>query len=295
MDLITLEIILLIILIIIAAYLAAAEIAIASFGQNKIEEMKEKEDPMVSIFEKIQKSPDTFFGTIQIISTVSLMSSAILAYHLSTKLIYPFLVNVQLSIISNSAIIFTFIISVVVVSFFILIFCILIPKAIGFKYAESIGKKSVRILLILTSTLKHPVNIITSISNFLLTPFKEKTSFTQTRFTEDEIRLIISDSVEAGELNETEKEIIENIFEFNDLRANEVMIPRTEMIALELKENEQEITENVIKTGHSLIPVYEESIDNIIGVLHTKDVMKSIIENKNVDLKSLLRPVYFIS
>ena len=151
-----------------------------------------------------------------------------------------------------------------------------------------------RILIILTSTLKHPVNFITSLSNFLLTPFKEKTSFTQTRFSEDEIRLIISDSVEAGELNETEKKIIENIFEFNDLRANEVMVPRTEMIALELKDNEQEITEEVIKTGHSLIPVYEESIDNILGVLHTKDVMKTIIQNQNVDLKSLLRPVYFI-
>ena len=119
MELIILEIILFIILIIIAAYLAAAEIAIASFGQNKIEEMKGKGDPMVSVFEKIQKSPDFFFGTIQIISTLSLMSSAILAYHLSTKLIYPFLINIQLSFISDSAIILTFIISVIVVSFFI--------------------------------------------------------------------------------------------------------------------------------------------------------------------------------
>ena len=100
--------------------------------------------------------------------------------------------------------------------------------------------------------------------------------------------------MESGTLNETEKKIIENIFEFNDLRANEVMIPRTEMIALELTESEHEITDEVIKTGHSLIPVYEETIDNIIGVLHTKDVMKTIIENKKVELKSLLRPIYFI-
>ncbi len=294
MDFRLIEIILFVILIIIAAFLAAAEIAIASFGQNKIEELKEKDDPMAVVFEKIQKNPDTFFGTIQIISTLSLMSSAILAYHISTKLLYPALNNVEVNFISSSAAALTFIFAVTIVSLFILIFCILIPKAVGFKYSESIGRKSVRILIILTSTLRHPVNFITSLSNFLLTPFKEKTSFTQTRFSEDEIRLIISDSVEAGELNETEKKIIENIFEFNDLRANEVMVPRTEMIALELKDNEQEITEEVIKTGHSLIPVYEESIDNILGVLHTKDVMKTIIQNQNVDLKSLLRPVYFI-
>ncbi len=294
MDMLILEIIFFVILIIIAAFLAAAEIAIASFGQNKIVELKDKEDLMAPVFEKIQKNPDTFFGTIQIISTVSLMSSAIIAFHLSTKLFYPFLSNVHAGFLDVSAILITFVFSVIIVSLFILIFCILIPKAIGFKYAESIGRKSVRVLLILTSTLKHPVNFITSISNLLLTPFKEKTSFTQTRFSEDEIRLIISDSVETGTLNETEKEIIENIFEFNDLRANEVMIPRTEMVALEINENGHEITDEIIKTGHSLIPVYEESIDNIIGVLHTKDVMKTIIENKNVELKSLLRPVYFI-
>ncbi len=294
MDNFLLEIILFTLLIFIAAFLAAAEIAIASFGQNKIEELKEKEDPMASVFEKINKNPDSFFGTIQIISTISLMSSAILAYKFSSKLFILPLTQLNYVLVSSNADIFTFIFSVVVVSLFILIFCILIPKVVGFKYAESIGRKSVRILIVLTSTLKYPVNFITKISNFLLTPFKEKTSFTQTRFSEDEIRLIISDSVEAGELNETEQKIIENIFAFNDLRANEVMVPRIDMVALEFKENEQEITEEVIKTGHSLIPVYEESIDNIIGVLHTKDVMKTIIQNQKVKLKSLLRPVYFI-
>ncbi len=174
MDLIFLEIIFFVLLILVAAYLAAAEIAIASFGENTIEELKEKEDPMASVFEKIQKNPNSFFGTIQIISTISLMSSAVLGYHLSTKLIFPFLSEIKIDFISNAAIVYTFIISVLIVSVFILIFCILIPKAIGFKYSESIGRESVRILVILTSTLKHPVNIITAISNFFLIPFKRK-------------------------------------------------------------------------------------------------------------------------
>ncbi|OGU75995.1 MAG: hypothetical protein A2W11_07770 [Ignavibacteria bacterium RBG_16_35_7] len=111
---------------------------------------------------------------------------------------------------------------------------------------------------------------------------------------EDEIRVIISESVKSGTLNKTEQEIIENIFEFNDLHANEVMIPRTEMSAIEMVNDKSEIMKYIIKTGHSLLPVYEDSLDNIVGVLHTKDFIKSIAEESQVDIKSLIRPAYFV-
>ena len=111
---------------------------------------------------------------------------------------------------------------------------------------------------------------------------------------EDEIRVIISESVKSGTLNKTEQEIIENIFEFNDLHANEVMIPRTEMSAIEMVNDKSEIMKYIIKTGHSLLPVYEDSLDNIVGVLHTKDFIKSMAEEAIGDIKSLVRPAYFV-
>ena len=123
---------------------------------------------------------------------------------------------------------------------------------------------------------------------------KEKTSFSQTRISEDEIRILISEGVKSGSINETEKEIIENIFEFNDLKANEVMIPRTEMIAVDINENEEENAKKIIRSGHSLIPVFEESLDNLIGVIHTKDYMRSFVEGIPVSIKGLIRPAYFI-
>jgi putative hemolysin len=111
---------------------------------------------------------------------------------------------------------------------------------------------------------------------------------------EDEIRVIISESVKSGTLNKTEQEIIENVFEFNDLHANEVMIPRTEMSAIELIEDRTEIMKYITKTGHSLLPVFENSLDNIVGVLHTKDFIRSIAEEIQIDVKSLIRPAYFV-
>ncbi len=294
MDLLLIEIIIFILLMAAAGFFSAAEVAIASFGSNKIDEMEEREDKLAPVFQKIQKDADSFFGTIQIATTLSLITMAMVLVKISLQLLVPVLVNSNIGLFSNYAKEFAVGASIVVDTFFALVFCILIPRALGFKYAENIGRFSVRSLWLLTKILRIPTQIITWVSNFFLKPIKEETNFLRTRFSEDEIRNIISEGVKSGALDETEQEIIENIFEFNDLRANEVMIPRTDMVSLELVDDISLITEEVVRTGHSLIPVYEDSIDNIVGVLHTKDFMKSIIDGKPVSLKNLIRPAYFI-
>ena len=107
-------------------------------------------------------------------------------------------------------------------------------------------------------------------------------------------RDIISDGVKSGTIDEADQEIIENIFEFNDLKADEVMIPRTEMIAVNLANDDEKSITDIIKSGHTLVPVYENSLDNIMGVLHTKDVMKLIIEKQKYSVRNLIRPAYFV-
>ncbi len=282
------------ILILISGYISAIEIAIASFGKNKIEELKEHNDKTAAAFESIQKEPNFFFGTIQIISTLCLFSSAMLTFIIFTELLNPFLSYSGILIISKYSMYISFLAGLILVSFLTLVLGILVPKAIGFKYSERIGKSSVKFTIVLTSLFRFPVKIVTNVSNYFIKPIKEKTDFSQTRFSEDEIRIIISEGVKTGAIDETEHEIIENIFEFNDLRANEVMIPRTEMIAIEMIEDTDVLIKEIVKINHSLIPVYRESIDNIIGVLHSKDFMKSFITAKPVVVKSLIRPAYFV-
>ena len=265
-----------------------------SFGKNKIEELKEHKDKTASAFESIQKEPNFFFGTIQIITTLCLFSSAMLTLIIFTELLNPLLRNTGILLISKYSIYISFLLGLILVSFLTLVLGILVPKAIGFKYSERIGKSSIKFTLMLTSLFRLPVKIVTNVSNYFIKPIKEKTDFSQTRFSEDEIRIIISEGVKTGAIDETEHEIIENIFEFNDLRANEVMIPRTEMIAIEMIEDTDVLIKEIVKINHSLIPVYKESIDNIIGVLHSKDFMKSFISGNPVIVKSLIRPAYFI-
>jgi putative hemolysin len=112
---------------------------------------------------------------------------------------------------------------------------------------------------------------------------------------EDEILDMIADGVMSGALDKKEEEIIKNIIEFNDLKANEVMIPRTEMIAVNINEENKDLLKHIILKGHTLIPVYEESHDHIVGILHSKDVIRLLLESNSISsIKKLIRPAYFI-
>ncbi len=294
MDYQVYEIIFFFVFIFLAGYLSAAEVAIASFGSQKLEELKEQKDKTYPLFESIKHDANAFFGTIQISTNLSLVAASVLAFIIAIQLINPFFTESKILFVNQYSKIISSILSLLFVSFFTMVFGILLPKVLGFRYAEKIGKLSIRPLILLTAILKYPVKIVTGISNFLLVPFKEKTSFSQTRISEDEIRVLISEGVKSGSIDETEQEIIENIFEFNDLKANEVMVPRTEMIALDINEEENINSKTIISSGHSLIPVYDQSPDNIIGIIHTKDFMRIYVESIPFLIKSLIRPAYFI-
>lgn len=285
-------VIIFLILIFINFLLSISEIALGAFGENKIEELREKKDSSVVHFEELNKRQEEVYGTIQFIYYFLLITLSILGYFIFSRYILYFLSSTEG--LSDVADILSLLLTALLLTIIVLVFNILIPKAIAFRYSDYIGKKAVKKILVLSKILKYPTRIISAMANFILLPLKEKIGFSQSKPFEDEILDIISDGVKSGTLDETEQEIIENVFEFTDLKANEVMIPRTEMIAIDLNDEIQDNINKIIQTGHTLIPVYENSIDNIVGVLHTKDVMKSLIENQKISLKELMRPVYYV-
>ncbi|MCH8035224.1 MAG: HlyC/CorC family transporter [Bacteroidetes bacterium] len=294
MDNVVIEIVIFALLVLFAGFLEAAEIAISSIGENKIDELKEQKNKTVRYFEKILQDEESFFGSIQLLFTLTTVLSALVGFRLTLNFLNSLLPaqGYSNSIINTNLL--AVILAVIIITSIIIIFSLLIPKAIGFKYSNGISIKSARLLYGFSQVLKIPVKLLTAVSNLFLKPIKEKTNFSLSRPSEDEILDIISDGVKSGAIDETEQEIIENILEFNDLKSNEVMIPRTEMIAVDLTEEKEVILKEIIKTGHSLVPAYEETTDNIIGVIHTKDLMRRYIEKENISLKNLVRPAYFI-
>jgi len=296
MNTLTVEILLFLISVFITGLITASEIALSSFGENKIDELKEKDDQIWKKFSIIHKNPEPFFGTIHLLSLTFLISSVVFGFLLSTKLIIPGIAEPGVSIYEDLLKLFlSFALTIILITSILTIFSYLIPKALGFKYADLLGSIFVIILIPLSKLFIVPAKILNSFSNFLLLPFKEKTNFAQTKPSEDEILDIISDGVKSGAIDEKEEMIIKNIIEFNDLKAGEVMVPRTEMISIDINESNEILLRNIIVKGHTLIPVYEDSIDNILGILHSKDVVRLLLDFGSIaSVKSLIRPAYFI-
>ncbi len=281
-----------IILLIINFLLSVSEIALGAFGENKISELEENNDQDAEIFEKFLKHQDEVYGSVNFLYTINLVIISIIGYLFINDYIFNFIK--QYKGLQDIAIALSLLITALSLTFLVLVFNVLIPKSIAFKYSEYIGRKSVRKVLFLSRILSPFSTSVTFLANVILKPFKEKTGFSETKPFEDEILDIISDGVKSGTVDQTEQEIIENIFETTDLTVEQVMIPRTEMVALDILDDYQINIQKIIQTGHTLIPVYEKSIDNIIGVLHTKDVMKVSVSGNKIEFKDLMRPTYFV-
>lgn len=281
-------------LIVLTGYLTASEIAISSYGENRIEELKEKNIRLSEVFLKILKDPEPFYGSLHLLKYSIMICAALIVFQFFILLIHA---KFSGSFVDNGSwnkLILPFLLALIISSVLLIIFGYLIPKVIGYKHSKKIGEFSVKILYPVSIILYYPVKLLMSIGNFLLLPTGEKTNFSKTYPSEEEILGLISDGVESGTIDEKEGEIIANVFEFNDLKANEVMIPRTEMVAIDSAEDQEIIISKVMKTGHSLIPVYEDSPDNISGVIHVKDFLRQVIEEEKFPVKNFIRPAYFI-
>ena len=276
--------------------LTAAEIALSSFGENKIDELKENGDGIWHKFHIVHKNPEPYYGTIHLLSLTFLISSVVFGFLLSAKLINPDITEPKVGFYDNPfSLIISFIVTIVSIASVLTVFGYLIPKALGFKFSNLLGRLFVIVLIPIAKLFIFPARLMNSLSDFFLLPFKEKTNFSQTKPSEDEILDIIADGVKSGAIDEKEEEIIKNIIEFNDLRAGEVMVPRTEMISIDINESDENLLRNIILRGHTLIPVYEDSIDNVVGILHSKDVIRLLLESGSISsLKNLIRPAYFI-
>lgn len=296
MSLYLVELLLFIISVFLAGLITAGEIALSSFGENKIEELKEREDAIWQKFHIVHKNPEPYYGTIHLLYLTFIISSVVFGFLLSAKLINPDITEPRVGFYDDSLrLIISLILTIILIASFLTIFSYLIPKALGFKYSNFLGRVFVIILIPISKLFIVPARFLNKTSDLFLLPFKEKTNFAQAKPSEDEILDIIADGVKSGAIDEKEEKIIQNIIEFNDLKAGEVMVPRTEMISIDINETDETLLRNIILRGHTLIPVYEDSIDNIIGILHSKDVIKLLIESGSISsLKSLIRPAYFI-
>ena len=170
----------------------------------------------------------------------------------------------------------------------------LYAKSLGERFADALVLRVAGGMSFLVRLLHLPQRVLTGIANLLLRPFRGAATFRESVTTEENLMDIIEDGAKTGLLDRTEHELIESIFQFTETTAREVMIPRTDIIGVEIGMSASEILKLILEEGFTRMPVYDDSLDNIIGVIYAKDVL-SLIEHHNlIILQDIVRPAYIV-
>ncbi|WP_294665158.1 hemolysin family protein [uncultured Fusobacterium sp.] len=286
------QLLFLLILTIANAFFAGAEMATVSVNKNKIKILAEEGNKNAQLLQELLKEPTRFLSTIQVAITLSgFLASASAA----TSFSYPLnVIMTKLGIPYGETI--AIIIVTIILSFFTLVFGELVPKRIALQKAEIVSLFTVKPVLFISKLTSPFIKLLSFSTNFILQILGMKAENLEENISKEEIRSMVEVGQANGVFNETEKEMINSIFEFDDILASEIMIPRTDVYSIDIDASIIEYLDELLSTKHSRIPVYEEDIDNIIGVLYIKDLILEA-RNKgfeNVDIRSILRKPYLV-
>lgn len=271
-------IILLFALIMANAYFAASELAIVSLNDAKLEKMANEGNRKAVLLYNMTKMPTTFLATIQIGVTLSgFLSSAVAADTFADYIVY-WLRNVPIE--SSVIRIISIFVITLLLSFITLVFGELLPKRIAMKDPEKVAFGVVGSLHFIYVIFKPLVWLVSKTVNALAKMMGIKETDGQQEYTEEEIRILVDAGNEKGFIETEQKEMINNVFEFNDRTVGEIMTHRTDMDSLSVDDDLNTVFKTFSESGHSRIPVYGDDIDDIVGMLYFKDLMGLLVDDK---------------
>ena len=290
------KLILLAVLILINAFFAAAEIAVISLSETRLRRQAEGGDKKAEKLLKLTQAPDHFLSAIQIAITLAgFLSSAFAADSFSDPLVKWLVEKQGVTALDPAALNDLMVVLItIVLSYFSLVLGELVPKRIAMKKTEWVARSTVGAVSVMAAVFRPVIWLLSKSTNGALRLLHIDPRADQEDVSEDEIRMMVDLGEERGAIETSEKELIENIFEFNNTTAEDVMVHRTDMVMVWAQDTNEDIINAILASGRSRFPVYEEDADHIVGVLNTRDFLLSAQEDQPKPLADLLRPAYFV-
>ncbi len=291
-----LQIFFLVVLVGVNAFFASSEIAIISLNDNKIKKMADEGHKKAGLLQALISEPSRFLATIQVGITLSgLLASAFAAESFADRLsgtVEATGIPIDPSIVK----LLSLVIITILLSYFTLVFGELVPKRVAMQKPEKISMIAIKPLSVLSRITSPFVRFLTLSTNFIIRIFGGNPDADEEEITEEEIRMMVDVGQEKGVIQGSEKEMINNIFEFDNTLVSEIMTHRTDIIAVPIDAELDEILDMAINEKYTRVPVYEDVIDNIIGILHLKDLIPFLKDNQreSFSLRKIIRQPYYI-
>jgi putative hemolysin len=294
MDALWFEILGVLLLIFLVGFFSACEVAVLSTRKSRMKELAEDGNRRASFILDFQTNPELFLATIHVGIVFSLIFASGLGGLLAIEYLVPALAESSYLWVREARSWIALGSVAAVIGFFVVVFGELVPKSLALRVAEPLSLRLAPTLRVIAAMFRYPAKVLTLTSNAILRPFKDQTSFTESRISEEEFKLMLEEGTKSGVIDKTEQELIKSIFEFTDTTAKEVMIPRPDVVALNIDMRRDSLLRVVLEEGYSRMPVYKETIDNILGVIYTKDLLGLLEHSNIIILQDVIRPAFFI-
>ena len=286
------SIILILILVMVNAFFASAEMAIVSMNKTKLNLLAEEGNKKAQLLLSLIKDSSSFLATIQVgITFAGFFASASAATSISSEF-GQVLSNLGIPYGNNIALILT----TLVISYITLVLGELVPKRIALQNAEKVAMFSVKPIVIISKFTRPFVWFLSLSTNLILKVFGVDTEGVEEKISREELRSLVELGEEQGTINETERTMIDGIIKFDDILAKEVMTPRTETFCIEANADIKENINLILQENYSRIPIYEDDIDNIVGVIYMKDIFSAVINKgiENINIKDIMKTSYLV-
>lgn len=295
MNIIIVQILLQLVLIFLNAVFACAEIAVLSMNENKLERLAKDGDKRAKRLSKLTKQPARFLATIQVAITLSgFLGSAFAADNFSDPIVTA-LKNAGVSIPEATLNTIAVVVITIILSFVTLVFGELVPKRLAMRKAEKMALGLSGTVSFISVAFAPLVWLLTSSTNLILRIMGIDPDADDSEVSEEDIRMLAEAGTESGILDEDENNIIQNIFEFDDISVGEIMTHRTEVVALMKDESVEEWSRIIYGSDHMFYPVYDDNPDQVIGVLDARKFLRMSRESKEAIVeKSVVKP-FFVS
>ena len=283
-----------VVLILLNAVFACAEIAVISMNDNKLDKMASEGDKRAIRLVKLTEQPARFLATIQVAITLSgFLGSAFAAENFSGVLVDWLVglgVTIPVSVLDSIAVVLI----TIILSYFTLVFGELLPKQIAMRKSEQLALGLSGLISGIAKAFSPIVSLLTASTNGMLRLFGIDPNQQDDEVSEEEIRMMVDVGSEKGTIDNEEREFIQNVFEFDDLSAEEIVTHRTDVVMLYMEDDMEQWKETIYNSRHTLFPVCEESADNVIGVLDTREYFRLEDKGRENVLSCAVSPAYFV-
>ncbi len=288
------EIILILILIVANGFFAISEIALVAARKSRIRQMAEEGDKKAQVAQKLQEDPNLFLATVQIGITLVGTLAAVVGGARIVDVLKSALLNVPVEWIQRESEEIAIAVVVIAISYLSLVIGELFPKYVAILFPEKVATAIAVPVNLLSKFAKLFVVLLTASSKGLARLFGVKSNPDTAFISEEEVKFIIQEGAEKGVFEKHEEEFIGSIFEFTDKLARHVMTPRPDIVALDINTPQEKLMQIILQEGYSRIPVFQNSIDNIVGIIYSRDIINLLTQKGLIILSDIIRQPYFV-